>query len=284
MESIALPEQQLYHYIRTGKFKAPHAHWKHQLCNLLDYELFVITEGTLYLSYGKEHFSLQAGEYLLLPPCNAWRDGFKEAYSAFYWLHFSPHDPLAAPSTEPRSKDSSPYFHLPQQGRIPKPEKMVVLMKQLQDSVKSNYPSLTLNAMTTCILSELYGQLRLLEPNPNDSPSGKQIYLDLIDYVQLNLAKNLKVNEIAEEFGYNEKYLSHLFKDLSGIPLKQYITQRKMEAANFLLTDSNTPIHEIAENLGFIGSHNFTRAYKNFSGLTPSEYRNTFAKRLLYDH
>lgn len=273
MESLSFPASQIYHYVSTGKFKAPNAQWKHQLCNLSEYELFVLTEGTLYLSYGRDRFTVHAGEYLILPPCDAWRDGFQEAYSAFYWLHFS---------FEQQENTSS--IRIPQQGRMPKLEKMVILMKQLQDSVKNNYPSMTLDAMTTCIIGELYGQLRLLEPNPVNSSSSKQIYLDLIDYIQLNISKNLKVNRIAEEFGYNEKYLSHLFKDISGIPMKQYIMQRKIEAANFLLTDSNIPIHDIAEQLGFSCSHNFTRSYKNFSGLTPGEYRNTFAKRLLYDH
>jgi AraC-like DNA-binding protein len=98
----------------------------------------------------------------------------------------------------------------------------------------------------------------------------------------LNLSKNIKVSDVATHFGYNEKYLSHLFGEISGIPLKHLITQRKMEAANFMLTDTNTPIAVIAKSLGFLDSHNFSRAYKKFTGLTPSEYRNAFAKRLLY--
>ncbi len=277
MRILSLPSQQMLQYVITGKFKAPSPHWKHELFNLVDYELFVMTEGILYLSYNEEDFTLKSGEYLLLPPSNGWRQGFKEAYSSFYWMHFA--TPEQNSSTD---EIEQAMFTIPQTGTIPKPEKMVVLLKQLQDSARSNYPSVALNAMTTSIMAELYGQLCLHEPIHHRSLSQKQIYLDIIDYITLNLSKNLKVSDVAAHFGYNEKYLSHLFSELSGISLKQLITQRKMEAANFMLTDSNTPIADIAKSLGFPDSHNFSRAYKKATGLTPSEYRNAFAKRLLF--
>lgn len=267
-------------YVLTGKFKAPTPQWKHMLFNLVDYELFVMTEGTLYLSYNEEDFTVNAGEYLLLPPCNSWRQGFREAYCSFYWLHFAV--PLVDAMESKSEGGVDTTFTIPQTQTIPKLEKMVVLMKQLQDSVKSNYPTITLDAMTTSIITELYGQLYLNEPIQTKSQPQKQIYSDIIDFIQLNLSKNIKVLDVAAHFGYNEKYLSHLFGEISGIPLKHLITQRKMEAANYMLTDSNTPIADISKSLGFADSHNFSRAYKKFTGLTPSEYRNAFAKRLLY--
>ncbi len=282
MRILSFPAQQTLHHVLTGKFKAPSPQWKHELFNLNDYELFVVTEGTLYLRYNEEDFTVKAEEYLLLPPCGAWRQGFKEAYSSFYWLHFSvpsPNDDVTCHS----KNIAENTFTIPQTQTIPKIEKMVVLMKQLQDSVKNNYPTITLDAMTTSIITELYGQLCLNEPMKTKSLSQKQIYSDIIDYIQLNISKNIKVLDIATHFAYNEKYLSHLFEKVSGITLKQHIIQRKMEAANFMLTDTNTSITDIAKSVGFADSHNFSRAYKRFSGLTPSEYRNTFAKRLLND-
>jgi AraC-like DNA-binding protein len=281
MRILSFPAQQMLQYVLTGKFKAPNPEWKHELFNLIDYELFVMTEGTLYLSYNEEDFTIKAGEYLLLPPCNSWRKGFKESYCSFYWLHFAVPTPVDDMSNVVVGKTDN-TFTIPQMHTIPKLEKMVVLMKQLQDSVKSNYPVITLDAMTTSIVTELYGQLCLNEPIQTKSPSRKQIYSDIIDYIQLNITKNIKVSDVATHFGYNEKYLSHLFGDISGIPLKHLITQRKMEAANYMLTDTNTPIADIAKSLGFLDSHNFSRSYKKFTGLTPSEYRNAFAKRLLY--
>lgn len=42
--------------------------------------------------------------------------------------------------------DPEAFFTIPQTGKIPKPEKVAVLMKQLQDEVKNKYPALTLDS------------------------------------------------------------------------------------------------------------------------------------------
>ena len=67
-----------------------------------------------------------------------------------------------------------------------------------------------------------------------DPADRKQIYLDIIDYIQTNIYRNIKISEIADAFGYNPKYLSHLFAEIRGIPLKQFILSQKMDAANFM--------------------------------------------------
>ena len=267
MHTLSLPAGQLFRYVLTGKFKAPSEDWKHEPFNLIDYELIVMTEGTLYLSYNHENFTVKSGEYLLLPPSNSWRQGFQSAYCAFYWLHFE-----AIPS--PDEKNS--FFTLPQTGTVPKLERMIVLMKQLQDEVKSKYPSISLDTMTTSVITELYGQLCLNAPVSINTPSQKQIYSDILDYIKLHISENIKVADVAAHFGYNEKYLSHLFATLTGIPLKQFILNRKMESANFMLTDTNKSISDIARELGFSDRHNFSRAYKNLPVSPPVNIETPF--------
>ena len=272
----------------TGKFKAPSPDWKHENFYLGEYELFVMTEGTLYISHNQERFTVNAGEYLILPPQNSWRNGFKQAYCSFYWLHFTTapgNIPMFVPTGENSDYDNLPfasYFTIPQTGKIPKLEKIVILMKQLQDLVKNNYPAIAIDALTTSIITELFGQLSLASPIDTSLASQKQIYLDIMDYVKLNNNRNIHISEIADHFGYNEKYLSHLFAKLTGIPLKQYILNQKIDAANFMLTDTNKPISDIAKELGYPDVHNFSRMYKKVTGLTPSDFRNAYAKRLLF--
>lgn len=279
-----------YHY--TGKFEAPTSHWKHEDMPLAEFELFVMTEGTLYLSYDGCDFTIENGEFLLLAPSDnkdAVRRGFRPAFSSFYWLHFlSAREPVKREIDDFSlfscvSNISPDTFCLPRQGKIPNLEKVIVLMKQLQDAVKSRYPKAALNAMSTTVVLELYSQLLLdTRSAASGKPSHKQIYHDIIDFVKLNINHNLKVADVARHFGYNEKYLSHLFASIAGIPLKQFILAHKIDAANFLLTDTNKSISQIARELGFSDSHNFARAYKKITGLSPSEYRNAFAKRMLF--
>ena len=113
MRILNLPAKQIYHYVLTGKFKAPNADWKHEHFYLGEYELFVMTEGTLYLSYHGDDFTVKQGEYLLLPPCNSWRQGFKSAYSSFYWLHFSVSGDYPIEQSPDMVTDPEAFFTIP---------------------------------------------------------------------------------------------------------------------------------------------------------------------------
>lgn len=279
-------------YCMTGKFEAPSPDWKHADFPLNNYELFVMTKDTLYLSYDEEQFAVKEGEFLLLPPKPApknIRRGYQTSDCCFYWLHFEASHEVRMRDTSDLKPDGYPYpvpdyrLALPRQGRIPRPEKIVVLMKQLQDAVRNNYDKTTINYLSTAVLCELHSQLYTTNVvSTHARKSQKQMYYDIIDYIKQNTDRNLKVSDVAGHFGYNEKYLSHLFSTISGISLKQFILNVKMDAANFMLTDTNLSIKEIALALGFMDSHNFAKAYKKIAGLTPTEYRNAFSKRLLY--
>lgn len=279
-------------YRLTGKFEAPSPSWKHEIAPLIDYELFVVTSHTLYISYAGEDFEVSEGEFLILPPMpppTNFRKGSQSSDCSFYWLHFSTVGSPKYVEVPDIDHVSYPYpvsentLAIPQHAAVPIPDKIIVMMKQLQDAVRSNYDITTLNYISTTILCELHSLFyRDNSLSVQTKRSQKQMYHDIIDYVKLNIHQNLKVSDVAAHFGYNEKYLSHLFSNIAGLPLKQFILNVKMDTANFMLTDSNASIGEIALSLGFSDSHNFAKAYKKIAGLTPTEYRNAFSKRLLY--
>lgn len=276
-------------YELTGKFEAPSENWIHEDFPLIDFELFVVTQGTLYISYKQTKYTVNEGEYLLLPPSpppDNRRKGYKPSNCSFYWLHFSYKEDIQLTdlsNLDIQNLCLGKHLILQTQKTLTHPGKVIVLMKQLQDFIRSGYNGISLNYMATTILCEISNQVVIKEVNSVISNyKKKQTYNDIVDYIRRNSNVNLKVSDISDHFGYNEKYLSHLFGSVSGITLKQYILQSKMEVANYLLTDTNQPISEISITLGFNDSHNFMKAYKKITGLTPSEYRNAYSQRLLY--
>ncbi len=284
--------EQPLEYVYTGKFEAPSPNWIHENADLKDYELFVITKGPLYISYQNEYYTVNSGEILLLPPGEPphnMRNGFRASDCSFYWLHFNCKHPINFYELE---DDMLGMFSLlapdniklvvPQLSQSINTEKIIVLMKQLQDAVRSECNNITLNYMTTLVLCEIHNQfIKQLEPDPL-AKSQRQLFYDIMDYVKQHIGDNIRVYDIAQHFGYNEKYLSHRFSSLLGISLKKYIMKAKVDEANFMLTDTNMTILEISNALGFLDSHNFMKFYKKLTGLTPSEYRNAFSKRMLF--
>ncbi len=283
---MIFPTNQIFTYLRSGKFEALSDDWIHESMSLtFDYEFIVVTEGTLYLRYMDEDFIVEKGDYLFLPPSDSKRVGIKKAYCCFYWIHFTVNldsFPARIFPGEINSFKRANCFLLPQSANVPRPERLIIHMKRLQDLDRDNYPEITLNASLTAIITELYGQINAEIPNENDSLNNKQIYSDIVDYVKRNISTNITINDIADYFGYSSKYLSRVFSEVRGLSLKQFIMSQKIETAAFYLTDSDRRITEIAREVGFTDVHNFSRTFKKIKGLSPSEYRNTYAKRILY--
>lgn len=274
-------------YEYTGKFQATTAEWTHERMPLINYELIVMTEGPLYLSYAGKDYTVKEGEYLLIPPFYPYlfREGFKSSYCSFYWMHFSTSekDSVCVDLGALNEAEKENKLIIPAMGRLYNPKKVVVLMKQLQDFICSGYDKVSNNYLATTILCEVYNQtvregIHLLQSDKKK----KQLYYDMVDYIDKNLFRNLKVSDVADYFGYNSEYLSHMFSSLKGITLKRFILQKKVEKANYLLMDTNKTINEISIILGFSDCHNFMKVYKRITGLTPSEYRNAYARRMLF--
>ena len=263
-------------YRMAGKFQSPSKQWIHMKRHLKDYELIFITDGILYIEIDNIKHSVEKGKFLLCP-ANCKQEGFKKSNCSFYWLHFMPNDMDNEGVIDPEDR-----IKLPIEGEIYSFEKIIVMMKQLQDSVRSYQDKKLNNYLSTAILCEFHNQYNLSRAPISADSKKEQIYNDILDYIKWHKDVNLRVIDIANHFGYNEKYLSHVFQSIKGMSLKQYMLQQKVELAKYMLVDTNDTVATIAKQLGYNDSYNFMKLFKKRVGLTPTEYRNTHAKRLLF--
>lgn len=290
MNYIRFDAEREFTYHWCGKFIAPEASWTHLTRILQDYELFVVTDGTLYIGTDIKEYIINTGEYLLMPP-NNYQHGTKSSLCSFYWMHFgynkeqNNHE-LLLPHKEASDTSSGPTYIpgcllLPEQGRLSSPDRIIILMKQLQDSDR-RYREVTLNRyLCSAVLSEVALQSQIY-PTYGNKIIKEQFYRDICDYVSWHITDNLKVSQVATYFGYNEKYLTTFFKQRAGISLKQYILQVKMDRAKADLSETSDPVSQIAFRLGFTDAHNFSNAFHKITGLSPSEYRDIYNKHNVF--
>ncbi|MDQ0874509.1 AraC family transcriptional regulator of arabinose operon [Paenibacillus sp. V4I3] len=267
--------------VMTGKFVAPSPDWMHMRRTLMEYELFVQTKGILYIADEQEMHVLHEGDYLLMPPRTK-QYGYQASDCSFYWLHFTSDDQLTGSYQEEAFECPAGSIAIPSKGTLRSADRIIVMMKQLQDSIRSYQDPTLNNYLATSILCELYNQT--FRSRNASQPKLKQLQLfnDIVDYIKWNRGEQLQASHIAEHFGYNAKYLSHLFSKIAGVPLKRFILQQKIEAASFLLTDTNMTINEIALELGYHDSQHFMKSFKQMTNLTPTSFRNASANRLLF--
>lgn len=88
--------------------------------------------------------------------------------------------------------------------------------------------------------------------------------------------RDVTLEKTAEEFGYNPDYLSYRFKKITGISFTKKILSIRMEEAMHLLLSTEMTIQEIAEANGYRDRSHFSRNFKEYTGLSPKQYRNTY--------
>ena len=108
------------------------------------------------------------------------------------------------------------------------------------------------------------------------SVSGKSAKQDRIkqvkDFINANFMQDITVGEIANMMNINRKYLTRVFRERTGVSVKQYLTEKRMSEAKRFLSEG-FGVSETAAMVGYADSFNFSKAFKLQTGISPSEYR-----------
>ncbi len=92
-------------------------------------------------------------------------------------------------------------------------------------------------------------------------------------YIDDNMDKMLKLEELASICNLSPGYFSRVFKKETGKTVITYINEKKVERAKKLLKESKEPIINISLDLGFDDCGYFIRVFKKITGLTPKAFR-----------
>jgi YesN/AraC family two-component response regulator len=104
--------------------------------------------------------------------------------------------------------------------------------------------------------------------NQNDNTS----LLDFLRYIEDNY-KNCSLVKMGQTFGFNPSYLSTLLKKGTGKSFKELLQIQRLNQAALFLSNSDLPIPEIAEEVGYSSVTFFYKKFKELYHDTPFNYR-----------
>ncbi|WP_428910903.1 AraC family transcriptional regulator [Niallia sp. Krafla_26] len=117
----------------------------------------------------------------------------------------------------------------------------------------------------------------------SDGPDSNQLAFRIKEYIDKNFKKNIKLEDIADEFFVNKYYLSHVFKEHMHISPINYLISRRMGEAKNMLVSTELKVGEIARILGYDNPNYFSLLFKKTTGETPRQFKENHKKNLFYN-
>ncbi len=96
-----------------------------------------------------------------------------------------------------------------------------------------------------------------------------------LDYISSKYSEPITLNEVAEHTYVSIYYLSRMFTKELGKNYVDYLNEIRIEKAKEYLRDSCYKTYEIAELVGIKDAHYFSKLFKKYTGVTPSEYKSS---------
>lgn len=96
------------------------------------------------------------------------------------------------------------------------------------------------------------------------------------DYIKKYYHMDITLNDLSKEVYLNPNYLGRLIKKETGKNFSDILTEIRIEKAKELMKNTQIKTYEISERVGINDSRYFSQLFKKITGMTPTEYRNTF--------
>lgn len=95
----------------------------------------------------------------------------------------------------------------------------------------------------------------------------------IMNYINEHITDgNLSLNDVAEQMHYTSSYFGRFFKEQFGCGFQEYVAKRRIELAMQYLDIGKENIQDIALHVGFTSDVTFRRIFKNYTGMTPTQY------------
>lgn len=115
--------------------------------------------------------------------------------------------------------------------------------------------------------------ISLIRSAPEDKETSHPTANRIRDYISGHLSEDIQISEIAENLGLSVFYMSHIFKENTGITVTEYRNEKRITKAKLELIKSDKSITDIAAEAGFSSAPYFTELFTRSEKISPSEYR-----------
>ena len=149
--------------------------------------------------------------------------------------------------------------------------------KILQRISSKKYNSLEIDELVIALLEKVMLLLGSAETPGNISDKLKQYHLGTVekarDHILSRFRENISLQQLAAHCLVSPFHFSRIFKSIIKASPHQYLTSVRLIHAKILLTETNSPVSDIAYECGFNSPEHFVTAFRQYYKMKPSELR-----------
>lgn len=240
---------------------------------LPSYVMSYIKKGEAKLKIRDEVYHLAPGTVVIIPP-HIEHDHYKETNdeTIFLWCHFTYEIGSAL--------DVLKIFNLPITFKLQNPEifeRVFVDFVEITDSQDFLIKTILKKAKSYEILYLLLENIMRSQENVFEQDHSKG-FISILTQIVKNPEKEVSLKELSNQFHLHPTYISNRFKELFGKSPIQIQRELKIDRAKKLLRSTEMTVTEIAQEVGYMVVPGFTRLFKSYVGISPTQYRNMNTK------
>ena len=258
--------------------------WEHPLHNHNHFEIVFIHKGKGSHCLSGVHYPYRANSIFLLAPDDIHRFIIEEetefTFLKFTNVYFKNIENIQAAGTW--NQDMDEFLIHAAQHRAFNPENSMAAHKinQLIGVILSEWKE-THNESSDVIVLLIRALLLIIKKGMcsltfKSSGHHASKITGIINYIHEHIYNTelIQITHLARQSGYSKHYLGLFFKEHTGITLRDYISQYKLNLVVNRLKHSSFSIKEISQELGFTDMSHFNKFFKQHKGINPTEFRN----------
>ncbi|MEH6679216.1 MAG: two-component regulator propeller domain-containing protein [Sediminicola sp.] len=147
---------------------------------------------------------------------------------------------------------------------LSKPFEMKVLRAQLKQLVTSRQ----------LLFNKYFQDTKNVKIPDNTSPLDKKFITKVLEYINNNLSdENMNVEQLADELSLSRSQLYRKIKALTGFTANEFLRKIRLEKAREMIEDGHESISEVSFKVGFSSPSYFTKCFKLYFGVLPTELK-----------
>ena len=227
---------------------------------------FLVVDGECCFIIDDNYFIAHSGDLVFMPK------GKMRAYAnmtnelTLYEINFQ---------AEINGQNWHDFLSLPQDEHIIKVKDMEEIKKCFEESVRYELNKNPVYDVMFCI--NIGNVLKEYIIETGKSTVSKEKFARAISYMKNNLDHSVKIKELAESVYMQPTYFVKKFKESIGDTPITYLNKLRIYKAMRLLAENSIPLSEICHAVGIYDSSYFSKTFKAYTNVTPTEYRDTFS-------